>query len=71
MSYNLPPGCSVNDIPGWLDVETTLDIICPDCGTNFPEMDVCLSPSQRDVDIECEKCGARWYEPLSNHFATE
>ena len=70
MSWNLPPGCTENDLPGWLDIETTIDVVCPECETKFDEMEVCISSSD-DIEVECEKCGAKWYESFSYHFPTD
>jgi predicted Zn finger-like uncharacterized protein len=71
MSDNLPPGCSVNDIPGWLEYYTFIhDITCPNCQTHFDEMEVCIGSSD-DIEVECDKCKKVWYEPFANHFPTE
>ena len=52
---NLPPGCSVYDLPGYLEYDIEFTAVCPECGIQFDEEAV-VEPGDHTVDVVCPKC---------------
>lgn len=55
---NLPPGCTVYDIPGYLDEEITVEFACTECGTVF-DVEAIVSPDNTVVYGDCPSCEAQ------------
>jgi DNA-directed RNA polymerase subunit M/transcription elongation factor TFIIS len=65
MSDNLPPGCSVDDLPGWSEVCISIDLTCPECGHFEEAADAYVERGDEETLVECPKCYRQWYEPLN------
>ena len=55
--FNLPPGCSVSDLPGWNDIEVTIGAYCEGCGDVEIEDVTVDSRGLCDWEAECPGCG--------------
>ncbi len=65
--WNLPPGCSESDLPGWHDVEEDIEFEC-ELGHIWIETDVTVDDrGGHDVEAKCPECG----EEVTKYFKRE
>ena len=54
---NLPPGCTVHDLPGYDEQELTVPVECDYCDHVF-DADIIVDGSTMSVDVDCPNCNA-------------
>jgi len=68
-NFNLPPGCSQSDLPGWHEIERDIDFNCGMCKHEWTEHDLTVDArGDHDVEADCPKCKAKntSYYPSTN-----
>ena len=66
MSFNLPPGVSDYDLPGYNEFDAERDVVCPECSHEQKDAHVIgdFDPRWGNQTVTffatCEKCGADW-----------
>jgi hypothetical protein len=69
--YNMPDGVTERDIPGWNDIEVSINFTCEltdDCG-DWTENDVTVDAcGGHDVEATCPVCGELFYGEDSDDY---
>lgn len=51
--WNLPPGCSESDLPGYHEIEVTIAYECDQCGGKGDMDDVSVDARGSEYEFEC------------------